>query len=150
MAPQSKPPDDQAVRVWRALRDLTADHPSRQEIRDALDLGRGTGRVKALLSLEDGPLSLTELAEAVSVDAPYATLIVDSLETRGLVERRTDPADRRRKLVALTREGVTATERVVTIIREPPAGFGDLTPAELDTLEDLVRRIAMTPRRPPS
>ncbi len=145
MAPQSKADDEQAARVWTAMRDLTASHPSRQELRDALDLGRGSGRVKALLSLDNGPLSLSELAEAVSVDAPYATLIVDSLEQRGLVERRTHPADRRRKLVALTPEGKDATERVVRITREPPAGFGRLTAGELDLLESLVRRIAAGP-----
>ncbi len=86
-------------------------------------------------------MSLSELAEAVRVDAPYATLIVDSLEERGLVERRPDPADRRRKLVALTPEGKEAAQRVLRIKREPPPGFANLTAAELDTLEELMRRL---------
>ena len=150
MMKRSKGPDDraegdQASRVWAALRDLTDSYPSRDALRDALNLGRGSGRVKALLWLADGPLSLGGVAEAVGVDAPYATLIVDALEERGLVERRPDVADRRRKLVILTAAGKEAVARVTRIQREPPPGFGDLSPAELDTLEGLVRRLAGTP-----
>ena len=83
--------DDQAARVWTVMRDLAAHYPPPDLLRGALNLGRGTGRVKALLQLAEGPLSVSGLAEAVSVDAPYATLIVDTLEERGLVERRSTP-----------------------------------------------------------
>jgi DNA-binding MarR family transcriptional regulator len=132
----------QAGRVWAEMRDLAEGYPAKDVLREALNLGRGSGRVKALLWLTEGPLSLSELAEAVRVDAPYATLIVDNLEERGLVERRPDPADRRRKLVALTPEGKEAAQLALRIKREPPPGFASLTAAELDVLEDLVRRIA--------
>jgi DNA-binding MarR family transcriptional regulator len=133
--------DGQAARVWTAMRDLTDSYPSKEVLRAALNLGRGSGRVKALLWLAEGPMSLSALAEAVRVDAPYATLIVDSLEERSLVERRPDPADRRRKLVALTPEGKEAAQRVLRIKSEPPPGFANLSAAELDTLEELMRRI---------
>jgi DNA-binding MarR family transcriptional regulator len=135
---------DQATRVWIAIRELGLHYPDHQTLRDALDLGRGSGRVKSLLKLCDGPLSLSGLAEAIGVDAPYATLIVDNLEERGLVERRPDPADRRRKLVALTAKGTEATARVLRIQQQPPPGFGRLTPEELNTLEDLVKRVRGT------
>jgi DNA-binding MarR family transcriptional regulator len=137
--------DDQASRVWAAMRDLAASYPAKDALRDALNLGRGSGRVKALMWIAEGPLSLGGVAEAVGVDAPYATLIVDTLEERGLVERRADPADRRRKLVTLTPQGKEAVARLIRIQREPPPGFGNLSPAELDTLEDLVRRLASRP-----
>ena len=133
---------DQAGRVWAMMRELAENYPPKEALRAALNLGRGSGRVKALWWLAEGPLSLSALAEAVGVDAPYATLIVDSLEQRGLVERRTDPADRRRKLVALTAEGLAAAQLSLQVRRQPPPGFGTLTAAELDTLEDLVSRIA--------
>jgi DNA-binding MarR family transcriptional regulator len=144
--------DDQAERVWAAMRELTDGYPPKDALRGALNLGRGSGRVKALLWLAEGPLSLSGIAEAVGVDAPYATLIVDTLEARGLVERRADPADRRRKLVSLTSEGKEAVARVVRIQRRPPPGFGRLTPAELDTLEKLLGRVTgatPTPADPP-
>ena len=132
---------DQAGRVWAAMRALVEAQPTKQRLRDALDLGRGSGRVKSLIWLTEGPLSLSGLAEAIGVDAPYATLIVDSLEERGLVERQPDPADRRRKLVTLTPAGRDAVAQVLRIQLQPPPGFGNLSAAELDTLEQLVWRI---------
>jgi DNA-binding MarR family transcriptional regulator len=144
MAQHSTARDEQAARVWAAMRGLTAVHPPPQALRDALNLGRGSGRVKAMLQLAQGPLSLSGLAEALGVDAPYATLIVDTLEERGLVGRHPDPADRRRKLVKLTPAGEEATERLLAIMREPPPGFAGLSPGELDVLEDLVGRITAT------
>jgi DNA-binding MarR family transcriptional regulator len=140
--------DEQAGRVWAAMRDLVDGHPTKQLVRETLDLGRGSGRVKSLQWLAQRPLSLTGLAEALGVDAPYATLIVDSLEQRGLVERQPDPQDRRRKLVTLTPAGTDAVARVLRIQRVPPPGFGNLSPAELDTLEELVRRLAVRPGSP--
>lgn len=137
--------NDQAERVWAAMRDLTDSYPPKDALRGALNLGRGSGRVKALLWLAEGPLSLSGIAEAVGVDAPYATLIVDTLEARGLVERRSDPADRRRKLVSLTPEGKEAVSRVIRIQRQPPPGFAVLGRAELDTLEELLGRLAGRP-----
>ena len=138
--------DDQALagqagRVWAAMRALVEGQPTKQRLRDALDLGRGSGRVKSLIWLTEGPLSLSGLAEAIGVDAPYATLIVDSLEERGLVERQPDPADRRRKLVTLTPAGRDAVAEVLRIQLEPPPGFCRLSAAELDLLEKLVSRI---------
>src|SRR6201996_7773100 len=151
MTRQSKVPDDQvrgeqASRVWAAMRYLTDSYPAKDALRGALNLGRGSGRIKALLWLAGGPLSLSGPAAAVGVGAPPPPLIVDTLEERGLVERRADPADRRRKLVSLTSQGKEAIARVIKIQREPPPGFGTLSAAELDTLEELVRRIATDPR----
>jgi DNA-binding MarR family transcriptional regulator len=133
--------DEKAARVWTAIRGLTDTYPPKSALRGALNLGRGSGRVKALLWLAEGPLSLSGIAEAVGVDAPYATLIVDTLEEQRLVERRPDPVDRRRKLVSLTPEGKEAVARVLRIQRQPPPGFASLTAAELDTLEELMRRV---------
>ena len=134
---------ENAAHVWVAMRDLVGSHPTKDLMRAALDLGRGSGRVKSLMWLAEGPMSLSGLAEAVGVDAPYATLIVDSLEERGLVERQPDPADRRRKIVTLTPAGNEAIEKLLRIEREPPPGFARLSSAELETLESLMRRIAV-------
>jgi DNA-binding MarR family transcriptional regulator len=139
---QSTGDDDKAERVWAAMRNLVASHPRKELIRDALDLGRGSGRVKSLMWLSEGPLSLSGLAEAIGVDAPYATLIVDSLEERGLVERQPDPEDRRRKLVSLTPVGTEAVIRVIQIDRQAPPGFAALSAEDLDSLHEMLRRVA--------
>ena len=75
MTRQSNAPDNQggydlagegkAARVWAAMRDLTDSYPSKEVLRDALNLGRGSGRVKALLWLAEGPMSLRDRKSVV-------------------------------------------------------------------------------------
>jgi len=57
------PHDDGATRVWQALRALVLAHDQRDALRDTLGLGRGTGRIKVLLRLTEGPLTLRDIAE---------------------------------------------------------------------------------------
>lgn len=59
-----------------------------------------------LLTLDSaGPLTLTTLADAALVDPRNMGPVLNPLDQRGLIERRDDPADRRRRLIALTRPG---------------------------------------------
>jgi DNA-binding MarR family transcriptional regulator len=133
--------DDHATRVWVALQTFVRAQDRREELRDTLCLGRGTGRVAALLKLTEGPLTLRDIAELIGVDAPYATLIVDHLEARGLVERTSYPGDRRRKLVTLTPAGREAAALASHIMDQPPAGFTQLPDEELAVLEKILNRL---------
>jgi DNA-binding MarR family transcriptional regulator len=146
MIPPSAPGDEKATRVWAALQDYVLAQDRREELREALGLGRGTGRVKALLRLTEGPLSLRDIAELGGVDAPYATLIVDHLEARGLVERTAHPGDRRRKVVTLTAAGREAAALAQQIITQPPPGFAQLSDADLTGLENVVDQLRQTSR----
>src|ERR1700749_2642780 len=105
-----------------------------QELRDPLGLGRGSGRVTLLLSLNDGALSLGDLSEITGADAPYVSLIVNELEARGLVTRTPDSGDRRRKLVSLTLAGQDAVDTAREIISRPPTSFEKLSRQELEQL----------------
>lgn len=135
------PGHEKATRVWAALQDYVLAQDHREKLREVLGLGRGTGRVKALLRLTEGPLSLRGIAEVTGVDAPYATLIVDHLEARGLVERAPHPDDRRRKIVTLTAHGREAAALAEQIINQPPPGFAQLPDAELTGLENVLDRL---------
>ena len=89
-------------------------------------------------------MTLTQLAEANSVDAPYATLIVDKLESHGLVERRPHPDDGRRKLVRLTPHGLAALGLSARVFDELRAEWSrQLGPDRLRALETDLR--TMTP-----
>jgi DNA-binding MarR family transcriptional regulator len=57
------------------------------------------------LRLLDRPQPMRCLAEAMRCDASNLTGIADRLEQRGLLERRTDPQDRRVKLLVVTPQG---------------------------------------------
>jgi MarR family transcriptional regulator, organic hydroperoxide resistance regulator len=72
----------------------------------AAALGLSGAQVKVLLSLEPGEtLSMRGLADRLDYDASNLTTLVDRLQKRGAVERRSAPDDRRVKALALTAEG---------------------------------------------
>ena len=56
-------------------------------------------------ALHDEPLPLARLAELLDVTKQAAQQTVDDMQAAGLVVRESDPADGRRKLLALTAEG---------------------------------------------
>jgi DNA-binding MarR family transcriptional regulator len=57
------------------------------------------------------PALQQQLCEALWLDANNCVLLLNELEDMGYVERRRDPADRRRHVVDLTEEGRVALER---------------------------------------
>jgi len=91
------PEGDAASRAWSIMSDLVLDNERRREVSDAL--GLSFGRIRALRRIAASPITMGEVAAALGIDAPYATLVVDELERQGLVERRPHPTDRRVKLV---------------------------------------------------
>lgn len=72
------------------------------------------GQLRAIRSLtrhgEDGGLRASELAQHLHIAPRSATEVVDALESKGIVARSPDPADRRATLVALTEHGLALTE----------------------------------------
>ncbi|MFF2408121.1 MarR family winged helix-turn-helix transcriptional regulator [Streptomyces sp. NPDC058092] len=96
-------------------------------------------RVLGLLALE--PMPMRRIAQKLKCEPSNVTGIVDRLETRGLVERRPDPADRRVKLAAPTEKGARTAQELrdsLTFAREPLAELSDEDRA---TLRDLLRRM---------
>ncbi|MFF8862257.1 MULTISPECIES: MarR family winged helix-turn-helix transcriptional regulator [unclassified Streptomyces] len=96
-------------------------------------------RLLSLLSVE--PLPMRKLAHKLKCEPSNVTGIVDRLETRGLVERRPDPADRRVKLAVATDEGLRVARELregLRFAREPLAG---LSADERRSLRDLLRRM---------
>jgi len=139
------PSTETAARVWAALQAFVNAQDRRAELREALHLDLGLGRVKALRMLTHGPLTLRDLARANGVDAPYATVIVDKLESLGLVQRTAHPDDHRRKLVRLTAAGQDAAALAERILAAPPAALAGLSPADLAYLDEVLARLAPAP-----
>lgn len=69
--------------------------------------GGGLARFRMLEALvsASGPLSVSEIAEAVGVDQPRASRLVQQSVELGLVVREADPDDARRTRIALTEQG---------------------------------------------
>src|SRR5215207_4214957 len=96
-----------------------------------------------------GPITLGALASAEQVRAPTITKLVAALEEHGLVERETDPEDRRVIRVKATARGAKllyeGRRRRVASLAE---SLGDLPPADRAALSDaipILERIARAP-----
>jgi len=132
---------DKAEHVWATMRAFVESNAHNGNVRERLGLGLGVGRLKALLLLKESPLSLGQIAAAHGVDAAYATIVVNKLESLGLVQRTLDADDRRRKLVALTAAGRAAVVMAEEALSAAPPAFNTLSDAELDQLDALLARL---------
>jgi len=95
------------------------------------------------------PQSQRELARRLHYDPSNITALADSLEARGLIERRPDASDRRFRLLALTPEGERLRATLEERLAQPPHFLDRLTPAEQTQLLGLLAKIFVTePRRP--
>jgi DNA-binding MarR family transcriptional regulator len=107
-------------------------------------------RTKALRRIAARPMPVSDLAAELLTDRPYATLIVDDLVRRGLVERTTDPADRRRKILSATPEGAAAAALAEEILLgTPPAGLAEADPADLAAVDRVVAALVRENGRGP-
>ncbi|MEV5378574.1 MULTISPECIES: MarR family winged helix-turn-helix transcriptional regulator [Streptomyces] len=130
-----------AERAWGQLREIVlGGNERRKEVVDAL--GMSFFRIKALRRIARGPLTLRELAEQLLTDRPYATLVVDDLAARGLVERTANPADRRSKIVSVTPAGKETAARAERILGTPPPALLALPAEDLAELERITSRLA--------
>ncbi|MCY1158455.1 MAG: MarR family transcriptional regulator [Citricoccus sp.] len=120
---------------------------------------RGTGHANTLLKAELGlkvshfsVLSVAahgtnptqrELSEFLDLDPSQVVALVDVLEQRGLVERLTDPKDRRSRMIAVTDEG-HRVERLGYELTEASDRevLANLSAAEREQLRELLARIA--------
>ena len=98
------------------------------------DLRPSHGSVLEPLSYVDGQ-RLNELAARAGMTPQSMGELVDDLESRGYVERRADPADRRAKRVHLTEKGratrAVAAKAVTEMERGLDALLGDATYLQL-------------------
>jgi DNA-binding MarR family transcriptional regulator len=137
-----------AAEVWRLMAEFSFANMQRSaEAQLMHELGLTPGHCRALSMLDpEEPRPMRAMADALCCDPSMATWIVDRLEERGLVERRTPPSDRRVKTVALTPLGIRTRDRLHELYFEPPPELMDLDVASLESLRDELRKLP-APRR---
>lgn len=125
---------DLAEVAWRALLDYFIAKRDRHAAM-AADAGLTVGSMRTLLSLDpEQPKPMRALAEEWKCDASNVTWLVDRLEERGLVERRSAPPDRRVKTVVLTAAGEKLKAELLERMYRPPEELVALPRADLEAL----------------
>jgi DNA-binding MarR family transcriptional regulator len=108
-------------------------------------LGLSPSGFNVLMALHNTPGHMMEpcqLAERLLVSRPSVTGLLDTLQAKGLIERRPHAEDRRRVIVGLTDEGGSVLQSTFAIHYSGQQElFADLEPEELATLVVLLRRI---------
>jgi DNA-binding MarR family transcriptional regulator len=128
-----------AHEAWLLMSDLVLDNQRRRDVADAA--GISFGRTRAVRRLARRPMSMRELADALGIDPPNATVVVDDLESLGLVQRRPHPTDRRTKLVEATGKGKELARRADEILATPPAALSALSARDLETLRRILKTV---------
>ena len=105
----------------------------------AAAVGLSPAQVTALLTLVPGEaIPMRSLAARLDYDASNLSVLVDRLERRGAVERRSDPGDRRVKVLVLTPEGERLRAGFWGALTEDPGPLAPLGDAELRTLAQIL------------
>jgi len=130
----------EARKAWTLLLEMLVAERSRLPV-IASGLGLSEAQCLLLQRLDPrAPLAMCRVAEALDCDPSNVTGMVDRLESRGLVERRADPRDRRVKQLVLTDKGEELRKRLVAALSEPPSAIEALSAADQRTLCAILRR----------
>jgi DNA-binding MarR family transcriptional regulator len=94
------------------------------------------------IALADGA-SQHQLGRRMGLDPSGLVGAIDELEALGLVERRRDPADRRRNVLALTRDGTATLRRARRLVADGARELlRSLDDGEVETLVALLDKVA--------
>ncbi|WP_143121530.1 MarR family winged helix-turn-helix transcriptional regulator [Saccharopolyspora antimicrobica] len=102
------------------------------------DVGLSLPQAHTLLRLEQ-PQRMGELAGALHCEPSHVTAIADLLEASDLLERQSDPADRRAKRLVLTAKGTKLRERLLARLGEGFPVASELDAGQRDVLAELLR-----------
>ena len=94
-----------------------------------------------VLLKKDG-VSQYSIAQKTYKDAPTVTRIIDLLEKKSLIERRTDLEDRRKYSIFLSEKGRAKTERVLPLVQEyRKKGWEGLEKEDFEKLKEILTTI---------
>ncbi len=129
------------IRDILRLQDELVRHRALWDTAPWLELDMSTPQLKALLLIsEEEGIRMRELARRLGGSFSNATVLVDRLVDRGLVERMAEPQDRRVVLVRATEDGQHLIEQLVTSWRTLSAPLLEtLTSEDLATVRKVLR-----------
>ena len=133
--------DPIADEVWRAMSALVLENKDAWRRSVVESTGLPFSRIRILKRLDRHPMTVKEVAEAATIDAPAATVAVNDLESRGLVVREINPENRRSKVVSLTAAGSEMLRAVNEVADPPPVSLSALDGEDLRALRAILSRL---------
>jgi len=133
-----------AAQAWAQMLAFITGQDRLRALRLELDLG--VGKSELLIKLAQAPMTLREVAQAAEVDPSAATVAVDRLEQRGLVQRQAHPDDKRRRLVHLTEAGLRAAATAQRILTDPPPALAALNADDIAALTRIFAALNAKPK----
>ena len=132
--------------VQRRLRPLVSRPPVGQLPMPSLGRPLDVAKLTACSELRDltanGPVSVKDLADSLGLDHSTVSRLLSELEEDGLVERGSDPEDRRRRTITLTPLGVAVGAESRQLARVfARMMFADWEESDIRTLLDLMDRL---------
>lgn len=90
------------------------------------------------------PRAMNSLAGIFGCDASNVTGIVDGLEQKGLIVRTESKADRRKKVILLTSEGLAVREKIFAKLADKHNRiFSELDDSDIQSFSQLLQRITV-------
>ncbi len=130
-----------ADQVWRSMSSLVLDNKDRWRRAVVDRTGLPFSRIRILRRLASQPMTVKQVAEAATIDAPAATVAVNDLEARGLVVRQPHPDNRRCKLVSLTDAGRDVIAVLDDTDDPAPEALASLDEQDLQALRTILARV---------
>ncbi len=130
-----------ADQVWRSMSALVLDNKDRWRRAVVDRTGLPFSRIRILRRLASQPMTVKQVGEAATIDAPAATVAVNDLEARGLVVRQPHPENRRCKLVSLTDAGRDVIAVLDATDDPAPEILAALDDEDLATLQTILARV---------
>ena len=99
------------------LTSKSLERAAEYEIKNKLGLTSSQWKIILALNMFDG-LSQKELADKIYVDGSTLVPVIDTMEKKGLIERRPDPKDRRNNRLFLTKKSTSTVDSIIETITQ--------------------------------
>lgn len=106
--------------------------------------GLRTGTFSALAVVVASPgISQNDLSEVLNIKRSGVVVVVDELESAGVLKRKPVKGDRRTNALTVTAAGKRLWEKVEKAVQDHEAAlFSDLTPDDVEQLRELLGRVS--------
>jgi DNA-binding MarR family transcriptional regulator len=141
MTPKDARTDQSACRAWQLL--MKFFFAQREHLPSwGAPFSLSPIQCHVLHLIEPGqPMAMSRLADVLSCDASNVTGLVDRLEQRGLVQRRSSAEDRRVKVLDLTSTGSRLRRQLLRRMTARPLPLSRLTADEQRALVKILERL---------